>query len=134
MFSGLLQELVLEGSAVPARKAAQPFNPAWYEGTMHRGCGGAQASELIVSFELGSPLDGAALGRRPDLARNEVHVVASAGISLATAKRRALELAAHVLSDAIEGKAPDAGKVLAGTARSAVRNPSRAIIYIARRR
>lgn len=61
----------------------------------------------------------------PRFAGNEVHVVASAGISLAAAKRLALRqgVSAHVLSDAIEGEARDAGRVLAGIAREvAARN------------
>ncbi|MDP9635040.1 UNVERIFIED_ORG: hydroxypyruvate reductase [Ensifer adhaerens] len=55
----------------------------------------------------------------PMFARNEVHVVASAAMSLAAAKRRAREqgVPAHILSDAIEGEARDVGMVLAGIAR-----------------
>jgi glycerate 2-kinase len=55
----------------------------------------------------------------PRFARNEVHVIASAGVSLAAAAARAREMGveAVVLSDAIEGEARDIGMMHAAIAR-----------------
>jgi glycerate 2-kinase len=55
----------------------------------------------------------------PRFAPNSVKVIASAGISLEAAARRAAAdgIAAHILSDAIEGEARDVGRVHAAIAR-----------------
>lgn len=62
------------------------------------------------------------LAPRPDdaaLARNTVRVIASAALSLeaAASHARALGLAAHILSDAVEGEASDVARVHAAIAR-----------------
>lgn len=56
----------------------------------------------------------------PRFARNEVHVIASAGVSLGAAARQAREagVEAVILSDAIEGEARDIGAMHAAIARS----------------
>jgi glycerate 2-kinase len=55
----------------------------------------------------------------PRLLRNSVKVIASAALSLEAAARQAAEqgIAAHILSDAIEGEARDVGRVHAAIAR-----------------
>lgn len=55
----------------------------------------------------------------PRFARNEVHVIASAGVSLEAAARRSRELGieAVILSDAVEGEARDIGLMHAAVAR-----------------
>jgi hydroxypyruvate reductase len=55
----------------------------------------------------------------PDFARNEVHIIASAAVSLEAAQSaaRAREVDAVILSDAIEGEARDVGRVHAAIAR-----------------
>lgn len=55
----------------------------------------------------------------PDFARNEVHVIASAAVSLEAAQgvARAHGLDAVILSDAVEGEARDVGRVHAAIAR-----------------
>ncbi len=55
----------------------------------------------------------------PRFARNEVHVIASAGVSLAAAAQRSQDLGinAIILSDAIEGEAGDIGLMHAAIAR-----------------
>lgn len=61
----------------------------------------------------------------PEFSRNEVHVVASAAVSLEAAARaaRAAGIAVHILSDSIEGEARDAGLFHAALAREiALRN------------
>lgn len=54
----------------------------------------------------------------PDFARDEVHVIAAAQLSLDAAAKRAKEkgMTAHILSDAIEGEARDVGQVLSSIA------------------
>lgn len=68
----------------------------------------------------------AAHAPRPDdpaFARNEVHVIASAGVSLQAAATKARELGveAVILSDAIEGEAREIGKMHAAIAREVAR-------------
>ncbi|MEQ1769678.1 MAG: glycerate kinase [Devosia sp.] len=72
------------------------------------------AAELLASDENPPP--------RPDhpmFAANSVRIVASAGLSLEAAAQRASQqgVAAHILSDAIEGEARDVAKVHAALAR-----------------
>lgn len=64
------------------------------------------AQSWITSPQARAPLPGDAR-----FARNEVHLIASAGLSLAAAANaaRTMGLEAHILSDAIEGEARDAG-------------------------
>jgi len=59
----------------------------------------------------------------PRLAGNETHVIATpqASLEAAAAVAREAGLAAHILSDAIEGEARDVGAVLAGIARQVAR-------------
>ena len=58
----------------------------------------------------------------PRFARNTVHVIASSSLSLeaAAAEARQQGLAAHILSDAIEGESRDVARVMAGIAREIV--------------
>jgi hydroxypyruvate reductase len=78
------------------------------------------AARLLAGTDNPSP--------RPDdprLARNSVRIIASAALSLeaAAAAARAEGVAAHILSDAIEGEARDVATTLAGIAREvALRN------------
>ena len=74
-----------------------------------------------LAGEVGSAPD----PRDPVFARNEVHVIASARLSLeaAAARASALGVPAVILSDAIEGEARDVGRVHAAIAREvATRN------------
>jgi hydroxypyruvate reductase len=60
----------------------------------------------------------------PDFSRDEVRIIASAGLSLEAAAREAeaAGVPAVILSDAIEGEAKDVGRVLAAIAREVARN------------
>ena len=61
----------------------------------------------------------------PAFARDEVHVIAAAQLSLEAAAKAAIEAGwkVHILSDAIEGEASDVGQVLAAlTRQTALRN------------
>lgn len=89
----------------------------------------AEVRRLVALHHLALPPAAVALlaadanpAPRPDdprFARNSVEVVASAALSLEAAARAAAErgLAAHILSDAIEGEARDVALVLAALAR-----------------
>lgn len=91
----------------------------------------ADALDIIRRYEMKLPqsvmkwMDGGACeAPRPDdtaFARDEVHVIAAAQLSLEAAAEKAQEagIAAHILSDAIEGEASDVGQVLAALARQA---------------
>ncbi|MDI7861707.1 glycerate kinase [Rhizobiaceae bacterium n13] len=72
-----------------------------------------------VMAHLRSTAAAAPLAGDPAFSRNEVHVIASAGVSLeaAAAKARAMGVEPVTLSDAIEGEARDVGKVHAAIAR-----------------
>src|SRR5690606_9946618 len=74
----------------------------------------AAATALLASHDNEPP--------RPDdprFARNSVRIVASSALSLEAAARRATShgVAAHILSNSIEGEARDAGQVMAAIAR-----------------
>jgi len=88
-----------------------------------------QALDLIAGYDirlpeaamrhLASPQADAPLADDPRFARNEVHVIASAAVSLeaAAAEARGRGLEAVILSDAIEGEAREVGSVHAAIAR-----------------
>lgn len=92
----------------------------------------ADALDIIRRYEMSLPESVTAWmekeaceAPRPDdpaFARDEVHVIAAAQLSLEAAKKVALEagLNAYILSDAIEGEASDVGPVLAALARQTV--------------
>ncbi len=72
------------------------------------------ATGLLASTDNPAPAPG-----DPRFARNDVRVIASAALSLEAAAAEAARagIAAHILSDAIEGEARDVGTVLAALAR-----------------
>lgn len=73
----------------------------------------------VVMAHIDSPAADAPLPDDPRFARNEVHLIASAGVSLeaAAAQARNLGVEAVILSDAIEGEAREVGSVHAAIAR-----------------
>lgn len=95
---------------------------------------GTAADALAIVREYGMELPGAVIAhleagyRTPDptdpmFARNEIHVIASAGVSLEAAAKATQEqlIEAVILSDAIEGEAREVGKVHAAIAREIAR-------------
>jgi glycerate 2-kinase len=92
----------------------------------------AEARHLVQLHDLALPLSALELlagtdnlppsPADPRFAHNTVHVVASSSLSLeaAAAEARQQGLAAHILSDAIEGESRDVAKVMAGIAREIV--------------
>jgi hydroxypyruvate reductase len=78
-----------------------------------------------VMAHIGSPAAEAPRPDDPRFSRNEVHLIASAGVSLeaAAAKAKSLGVEAVILSDSIEGEAREVGSVHAAIAREvAARN------------
>lgn len=102
----------------PAQVASGP--------TVPNAVGRAEARAMAAAWRIDLPAKVAAWlageeGRAPDprdpvFARNEVHVVASARLSLEAAVARSV-IPAVILSDAIEGEARDVGRVHAAIAR-----------------
>jgi hydroxypyruvate reductase len=78
-----------------------------------------------VMAHVKSPTADAPRPNNPQFSRNEVHLIASAGVSLeaAAAQAKSLGVEAVILSDAIEGEAREVGSVHAAIAREvAARN------------
>ncbi len=73
----------------------------------------------VIRRHLDNAPEDAPLPNDPAFANNEVHIIASAGLSLEAAATAAKEagIPAVILSDAIEGEASDTGRVLAAITR-----------------